>query len=159
MKRVGIVLLLVVACSLVGCRKSRTYTAKDGTQATVTESGKGSQVTIEGKEGKVQMSGEGGLALPEGFPKDIPIYPGSTVTMSVKVEDGMQVTLKTGDPASKAADFYKEKLKADGWAIEMTANTEETSTVVGKKDKRTAMVMANRESNGTMIMLTVQTEK
>lgn len=159
MKRAGIVLLLVVACSLIGCRKSRTHTAKDGTKATVTESGKGSKITIEGKEGKFQASGEGGLALPDGFPKDIPVYPGSTVTMSVDVKDGMQVMLKTADPANKVFDFYKENLKSGGWAIETSVNTEANSTVVGKKDKRTAMVMANRESKGATIMLTVQTEK
>ena len=126
MKRVGTILLLVAVCSLAGCRKSITYTDKDGSKHTVTQSGKGSQFTFEGKQGKVQVLGEGGLALPEGFPKDVPIYPGSTVSVSAAVQDGMHVSLKTADASTKVAAFYKEKLKADGWQIESTMNTEES---------------------------------
>jgi hypothetical protein len=159
MKRVGTVLLLVVACSLAGCRKSVTYTDKEGTKHTVTQSGKGSQVTIEGKEGKVQVSGEGGLALPEGFPKDVPIYPGSTIAVSAAVQNGMHVSLKTADPSTKVAAFYKEKLKAEGWEIETTMNTEDSSMVVGKKDKRSVAVVAGRDSDGSTVNLTVQSEK
>jgi hypothetical protein len=159
MKRVGMVLLLVVACSPVGCRKSATYTDKDGTTHTVTQSRKGSQVTIEGKEGKVQVSGEGGLALPDGFPKDVPIYPGSTIAVSAAVKDGMHVALKTADPSTKVAAFYKEKMKTEGWAIEAATNTEESSMLVGKKDKRTLAVMTGRDSDGASVNLTLQTEQ
>ena len=152
----GILVALAVVCAVAGCRKSTTYTAKDGTRATVSQSGK---VTVESKDGKMQVSGEGGLALPDDFPKDVPVYPGSTVTMSMAAKDGTHVTLKSADPASKVVAFYKEKLKENGWEIETTMNTEEMSMVSGKKEKRTVMAMTNRDSGGSIVSLTVQQEK
>ena len=160
MKRAGIVLLLAVGCFLPACRKSTTFTGKDGTQATVTKTGKGTEVTIHGKDGaKVQISEGGDLALPETFPKDIPIYPGAKITANVTVNDGAQVAFQTPDSAGKVVSFYTEKLKAGGFAIEATVNTKESSMVTGKKDNRTVMVMAAGESDGTRISLMVHSEK
>ena len=159
MKRSGILLALAVVCVVVGCRRSTSYTAKDGIQATVTQSGKSTEVTIQGKDGaKMQFSGEGGLAVPDGFPKDVPVYPGSTVTMSMAAKDGMHVALKTADPSGKVVAFYNEKLKASGWEIEATMNTGESSMVSGKKDKRSVVAVTGRDSDGTTITLTVQPE-
>jgi hypothetical protein len=105
MKCFGIVLLLAIGC-LLGCRKSTSYTAKDGTKATVTQGGKSTEVTIQGKDGtKVQVSEGGNLALPDAFPKDVPVYPGATVTANVTVKDGMQVVFKTADSISEIAAF------------------------------------------------------
>ena len=160
MRRAGIVVLLMVGCVAVGCRKSKSYTAPDGTRATVTENGKGNQITIEGKDGaKVQVSGEGGLALPEGFPSDVPVYPGSTVTMSMAAKDGMHVALKSADAPSKVAKFYTEKLKTSGWEIETTMNTEDGSMISGKKGKRSVMAAANKDSGGAIVTLTVSKEE
>lgn len=160
MKRVGIVLVLAVGCLIPGCRKSTTYTDKDGTKATVTQSGKNTEVTIQGKDGtKVQVSGGGNLALPEAFPKDVPVYPGATITANATVKDGVQVVLKTADPINKVAAFYSDKLKAGGFEIESTMNTEENSMLTAKKGNRTVMVTTSRDSDGTMFTLMVHTEE
>jgi hypothetical protein len=160
MQRAGIVLVLVVGCFLVGCRRSTSYTAKDGTRATVTQNGKSTEVTIQGKDGaKVQVSGEGNLALPDAFPKDVPVYPGAAVTANVTTKDGMQVMFKTTDSASKVAAFYNEKLKAGGFEIEATMNTGQGSMVTGKKDNRNVMVTTGGDSGGTVITLLVRSEE
>jgi hypothetical protein len=160
MKRVGMLLVLAAGCLVIGCRKSTTITTKDGTRATVTNSGKTTEVTIEGKNGaKMKFAGEGGLALPEGFPKDVPVYPGSTVTMGITTKEGIQVALKTADPANKVATFYNEKLKGNGWSIETTMNTGDGSMVTAKKDKRTVVAVMSRDSDATTISLTVQNEQ
>jgi hypothetical protein len=160
MQRAGIVLVLVVGCFLVGCRRSTSYTAKDGTRATVTQSGKTAEVTIQGKDGaKVQFSGGGNLALPDAFPKDVPVYPGATVTVSAAAKDGMQVVLKTADSPNKVAAFYNEKLKAGGYEIQATVNMGQGSMVTGKKDNRTVMVSTGADSEGAVITLHVQSEE
>jgi hypothetical protein len=126
----------------------------------VTESGKNTEVTVEGKDGaKVRLSSGGNVSLPEGFPKDVPIYPGSTVTLSVSTKEGVQVGLKTADAPAKVADFYKAQLKSQGWEIETTLDSEQGSMLVGKKQKTTVTAMVNSDSGGTMIMLTVQREE
>jgi hypothetical protein len=159
MKRSGIVLLLAIGC-LFGCRKSTSYTAKDGTKATVTQSGKSTEVTIQGKDGtKVQVSEGGNLALPDAFPKDVPVYPGANITANVTVQDGMQVVFKTADSAGKVATFYNDKLKSGGFEIEATMNTEQGSMVTGKKGNRTVLVTTARDSDGTTITLMIRSEK
>ncbi len=160
MKRAGILCAVAIACLLPGCRKSTTYTGRDGTKATVTKTGEGTDVTIQGKDGtQVRISEGGNLALPESFPKDVPTYPGAKVTANVTVNDGVQVSFQTPDSATKVVDFYAEKLKAGGFTMETTMNTEASSMVTAKKDKRTVMVMAGRESDGTRITLMVHSEK
>ena len=160
MKRIGIVLLLTVGCLLLGCRKSTSYTGKDGTKATVTQSGKSTEVTVQGKDGtKVQVSEGGNLALPDAFPKDVPVYPGATITTNVTVKDGMQVVFKTADPASKVATFYNDTLKSGGFEIEAAMNTEQGSMLTGKKGNRTVIVTTSRDSNGTIFTLMVHSEE
>ncbi|MCR4412295.1 MAG: hypothetical protein NUV77_07700 [Thermoguttaceae bacterium] len=153
MKHIATVLVLIAGCLVPGCRKSTTYKAEDGTRATVTERGKNTEVTIEGKDGaKVRLSSGGNVALPEGFPKDVPIYPGSTVTLSVSTKDGAQVGLKTADPRAKVAEFYKAQLKSQGWEIETTLDSDQGAMLAGKKGKNTVAAMVNSDSEGTMII-------
>jgi len=157
MKRVGLCLALAVGCLAIGCRKSTTVVDKDGTRATVTQSGGGAELKIEGKGGlRAQMNEKGGVALPDGFPKDVPIYPGSAVTMSASTKDGMQVVLKTPDPSDKVAAFYKEKLKGAGWELETSLSGEGSSMVSGKKDQRSVGAVVGRDSGGSAVTLMIQ---
>ena len=137
MKRFGILLVLVIASFAIGC----------GNPTTV----------IEGKSSaKMRLDGKGDVGLPEGFPKDVPVYPGSNVTMYAAIKDGMHLVLKTADPSDKVAAYYKEKLKEAGWATEAPLSGEGSSMVSGKKDQRTVIAVIGRDSGGTAVTLTVQ---
>ena len=71
-------MLTVVALVVCGCGKSSSYKTKDGE---VKVDKKNGHVTFESKtkDGNVTISAsKNGVALPDGFPKDVPIYKGAT---------------------------------------------------------------------------------
>jgi hypothetical protein len=138
MRRFGILLLLLAAGSLaLGCDKSMTE--------------------VEGKSSaKMLLDGKGDVGLPEGFPSDVPVYPGSNVTMRAATAGGMQMVLKSADPSDKVAAFYKEKLKGAGWQLETSLSGEGSSMVTGKKDQRSVVAVIGRNSGGTAVTLMLQ---
>jgi hypothetical protein len=154
----GLLLAAVVVC---GCRKSTTYTGPDGTKATVSKSGKNFEIKVEGKDGGTwkMAGGEGSVALPEGFPTDVPIYPGAKVATSVKTGDAMHATLQTSDAADKVSAFYKEKMKANGWELKTTMDMGQGTMLVGLKAGQSLNAMIARGDKGTTVSLTVTKEK
>ena len=160
-KCVGVGLLLGALALNVGCRRSRTFTGPEGEKTTVTQKGDSVDVTFKGKEGEeVQVSGGGsGVALPDGFPKDVAIYPKATVFASTKDKKGaMSVVLKIADPAQKVGAFYQEKLKESGWGIENTVNLGNMTMLECTKDGRKLAVSINKDSEQTMATLVLQKE-
>jgi hypothetical protein len=145
----------------VGCGRSRTYTGAEGEKATVTQKGDTVEVKVKGKRGEEvrYSSGGAGVALPDGFPKDVAIYPKATVVTSATVEKAMTAMLKTADSAQKAEAFYKDKLKENGWKIESSMNMPQGMMLHGKKESRSLTVVISAEANETMINLTVADEK
>jgi hypothetical protein len=174
---VGTTLAVALAC---GCRKSVTYTGPDGSKATISRSGgkvditvfgKGGEkahisgsdqgMTVVGKEGeKFQIAGgEGSVALPEGFPKDVPIYPGAKVQTSMKSKDAMTATLHTPDDAAKVSGYYKEQMKANGWEIETTMDMPQGTMLAGKKGEEGLQVMVMSDNKATTVTLSVTKAK
>ena len=161
MNRLSILLLVLASCLWIGCgRKSTTVTDPEGGKATVTQTGDGTEVTITGAKGEtVRIAGsESGVALPEGFPKDVPIYTGAKVTTSAKTNEMTTVVLTTADPVTKVADFYGEKLKANGWDVQAAMNTGEGGMVTATKGKSTCTVYVARSDKETTVSLGVVKE-
>lgn len=52
-------------------------------------------------------------------------YPGSQVEMAMKMPQGSQVILSSGDPAEKVYAFYKQALSKSGWESQMEMNHKE----------------------------------
>jgi len=154
----GLILGVALVC---GCRKSTTYTGPDGTKATINKSGKDVEITMHGKKGETVRvaGGEGGVALPEGFPKDVPIYPGAKVAASVKSQDGMHVTLQTSDAAGKVSAFYKEQMKANGWEMKTTMDMPQGTMLAGEKGGQSLNAMVLSDDKATIVTLTVTKEK
>jgi hypothetical protein len=172
MSRVLVLLLALASCLWIGCgQKSKTVTGPDGSKATVTQKGDGTEVTVTGPEGEtIRVAGsENGVALPEGFPDDVSIYPAAKVTTSAKsqatvnespvLQNTTTVVLTTTDPAKKVLDFYGEKLKANGWNIETTVNSGDGGMVMATKDKRTCSAYIGRSGEQTTITLGVTAAK
>jgi len=65
----------------------------------------------------VQWEGqEKPAALPEKFPKDVPVYPNATIDAAVTGRGGI-VIWKTSDPLPKVQRYYTEQLNAKGWHV------------------------------------------
>jgi len=162
MKRLSIALLLVCVGAWFGCGRSNstTYKSKDG-EVTIEQKGDKQTFEVTTKEGKFKMAtgGKGGVALPDDFPKDVPLSPGATVKMSMTSGQGLMVHLESATSAADVGKFYNEQLKGNGWNIEQTMNMGEVSTLSAKKDQRQCTVTCTKDGPKTLIQIFVMPEK
>jgi len=141
-------ILVVLAVILVGAYLlGRVITRKAGdflagrvlsgiTGGNVKVDESGGKATFENSEGKVSFE-EGG-ELPEGFPKDFPVYPGAKVVSSFTAntdgKDGMSVVWETGDSVEAVSGFYKSNLVANGWKVSATFEQGDSTTTSFEKE-------------------------
>jgi hypothetical protein len=178
-------LLGITLLGLVGCKRSTTVTGPNGEKITVTSDGSNAEMTMTGpdgekthitsatggKNGEVTITGTGmnngkmqfsssekGVALPEDFPKDAPIYTGGVIIQNVSMPDGMMVMIKTNDSEEKIKDFYEKTLKEQGWESKAIMKMPQGTSMVNEKDGRTLSVTI-ATGDETMIHLTVTLEK
>ncbi len=130
-----------------------------GTGGNVDISNGGKEMTITGKDGaKVTI---GGNKIPDNFPKDIPIYPGSTPSgswsgsNSNKNESGHFVVLETGDSYDKVVAYYKAELPKQGWSIENALDSTDAAILTIKKDTRNGSVTIGRDGEGKKTSITL----
>jgi hypothetical protein len=148
-------ILAVVAVVACGCGKQPTYKTGAGE---VTVDKKSGQVTFEGKtkDGNVTVSAnQAGVALPQDFPKDVPIYQGAVVQVASTQGKTMMVHLSVSVPVAEALKYYQDQLKAEGWEIESTMNMGEGSMIAAKKADRECSAVILKQDKGTMIQLAV----
>jgi hypothetical protein len=157
-KKLTITLALVAAVAF-GCGKKSTYQTKDGE---VTVDKKNGQVTFESKskDGNVTVSAnKAGVALPDGFPKDLPIYRGAVVQVASTQGQTMMVHLNVSDSVAEVLKYYQDQLKEQGWEIESSMNMGEGSMIAAKKADRKCTAMVMKQDKGSMVQLTVTQEK
>jgi hypothetical protein len=135
-------------------------TTPDGEKVTFSEDGGEVNITVKGEDGaEVKISGDdSGVSLPDGFPSDVPVYPGATVALSSKTPEGVHVLLQTKDGVQDVRRFYQEKLKAAGWKIATTVNVPGGIMLQANKGKRVQNVTTMNDGRLTTINLTTTTE-
>jgi len=69
-------------------------------------------VTIKNAKGDVMQTGQG-TKLPDGWPSDVPVYPGSTVISAVSSPKTKLVHLQTKAEPDDVIQFYKGKLPGE----------------------------------------------
>ena len=81
--------------------------------------GKGMHLTATNPAGKKFEASIGDeVDLPSEFPKDVPVFPGSTPMASMSSPDeGMIVTFKSTEEQQAIFDFYQSELENAGWEI------------------------------------------
>jgi hypothetical protein len=81
--------------------------------------GKGMHLTATDPAGKKFEASIGDeVDLPSEFPKDVPVFPGSTPMASMSSPDeGMIVTFKSDEEQQAIFDFYQSELANAGWDI------------------------------------------
>jgi hypothetical protein len=145
----GVALVLLAACkkaseSTAEKAAERAIERATGNKADVNISGETVKITAKegGKDITIETSGTGGVALPKGFPDDLPLYPDATVlsAMSQGTSGGM-VKLQTEDAIERVYEFYDAKLRAGGWEIDGSVTTPEARMISGKKGKRKVSMM------------------
>lgn len=149
-------LLLFTATLTLACGGDETTTpTEEGTFTVETEDG---GVRISGEEegaGKVTgLFGEN-AKIPDGFPKDVPVYPDATVVAGMASDEGGMVTLKTGDDPDEIVAFYREGLRSEGWSLESEMNLGGQQILPIEKGGRSGAVQISREGGDTTILIIV----
>jgi hypothetical protein len=98
------------------------------------------------------------VALPEAFPKDVPLYPKATIT-AASTEGRMTLSLKTSDSSQKAEAFYKENLVKNGWSQPTTITVPMGNALRSTKDNRAVSVLCSGGGGYTMISISVTDKK
>jgi hypothetical protein len=102
------------------------------------------------------------VAMPDGFPADVPIYPGSRLTAAAKFTSGTQTTWgmnwETLDGIDKVQAFYSAKLSQADWSIQFkgSSNASFAATFSRKSNpKSTGILGADGRSGVTKISLSL----
>lgn len=101
-----------------------------------------------------------GVKLPKGFPKDVPVYPGSTVFSSATGNDKeMAVVLNADVSTMKAFDYYAKELARKGWAVGEQTSSAFGSTIEAEKGTRRAVVLVLGSEEACTITITLPKEE
>lgn len=108
----------------------------------------------------------GSQKIPDGFPKDFPIYPGAkpsgSLSGSKQIEDkGFWLMLATPDQLSKVEKFYADNLVQKGWngKESLRMGNSVTWTVAKGNFDGTVVVNQEKEENETSIMIMLGSKK
>jgi len=150
------ILLLCAATLVLACGGEEETVEIEGGELTFEAEGEGVRISGE-KEGVGAISGRFGenAEIPDGFPEDVPIYPGADVIGGMVAGDGGMVTLQTRDDAEKVTAFYRENLVKEGWNIGQEMDLGGQRVLAVEKEGRNAAVQISREADATTIVTTV----
>ena len=96
--------------------------------------------------------------IPDTFPKDLPLYPGSAPAQGRGVDvEGVPMAalqLLTMDPPETVYEFYREKFSIDGWEIEDNEAFRGKNAISASNGKcKASMLVAPTEDGGSDIFL------
>ena len=100
-------------------------------------------------------TGDRSFALPDQFPKDVPILKNATLKATVSTGDRMIVQLHTASSIREAENYYLTALKKEGWTVAEPSNSGDMTIVSAKKGNTLCSVTIASEGKGTLIRLAI----
>jgi hypothetical protein len=94
------------------------------------------------------------VAMPDGFPADVPIYPGARLTAAAKFTSGSQTTWgmnwETFDNAEKAYAFYSARLNQGDWTFQLKGSnsTSFSATFSRRSNPKVSGILGVDSSSG-----------
>ena len=115
-------------------------------------------VSISGENGNEAEIGSS--KIPDGFPKDVPIYPGAKVLASTSIDGNYSVALSTPDSKSQVEAYYKTTLANNGWVSENGSSSAEfggfSSLALVKDGSRVGVTIGeSTDKNQTTVTISV----
>ncbi len=152
--------LLSFTTILAACGESATESAierameEDGQDAQVDIQADGS-MRVETEDGTAMI---GGTSLPNGWPEEIAVYPGSSLSYSASVnpetgEPGMAIVMTTTDDIAMVSAHYKRTMQAAGWAMGDSMEGGGTSILQATKGDLEAALMIAGAAGQTSITI------
>ncbi len=120
--------------------------------------GKGMHLTATSPEGKqIKASIGDEIEIPDEFPKDVPIFPGSTPMAFMSAPgEGIIVTFKSGEDQQDIFDFYQSSLTDDGWEIvEDSMFGKQLSFDAIKDNRKVSVVVAGTKGDARVSVIVV----
>jgi hypothetical protein len=118
--------------------------------------GKGMHLTATSPEGKqIKASIGDEIEIPDEFPKDVPIFPGSTPMAFMSAPgEGIIVTFKSGEGQQDIFDFYQSSLADGGWEIlEDTMFTNQLTLEAIKDNRKVSVIVAGRKGDSRVSVI------
>jgi len=127
----------------------------------VDEDGKGMRITATKPNGTTFQASIGEqVAIPEEFPKDVPVFPGSTPMASLfSPDEGVIVTFKSTEDQQAIYDFYQTSLAKDGWDVKPGESENNLLTLEARKANRTISITVGGLTGDSRVSVIVTTEK
>lgn len=137
--------------------------SKTGVKTNLQDIQNGKMSFTDNKTGAKVDIGSG--KIPDTFPKDFPIYPGSKVVSAMSGAEqgkssGYWITLSTGDSLEKVASYYKSEFTAKGWteSASYSAGGVQTETVTKGNWSGTMSVTQGSDKKETDIVIVLGVE-
>jgi hypothetical protein len=84
--------------------------------------------------------------VPEGYPTDVPVYPGSTPGSSMTMPGlGVFATFESDDTVDKIVEHYRTELTKGGWSV---TDSPDGGGVDATKGNRSVQVRARKDDQG-----------
>ncbi len=152
---VGVAMALLL---LSGCNKVKEKLAQKAAEK-ASEATTGAEATVTGDGVTVRDSktgatfATGNAKLPEGWPSNVPTYPGAKIQSSMGSPSGKTVILVTQDAPQKVVDFYKTKLSQMKKQTELDLGG--SFTIVWAEGKRGVSIVVSHHDDETMVQVSV----
>jgi hypothetical protein len=112
-------------------------------------------------EGGPERTSDGGATMPDGFPRQVPIYPDAVPLRSrdAEVDDApvSAVQLRSEDGPETVVDYYVESLEGDGWSVETSDGIDDSRRITASRDDcRLRVLTAPARDGGADILVVTE---
>lgn len=144
-------------------KQALVVTNEDGRTATISAEAQGDHLEVKSDDGTVKLDTNA-----DQTPNSIPAYPGAAPQNNLSANDGKNAggayVFFTKDPVDKVLTYYSDTLKSSGYKISSaTSNSNGKAggmvSAASEGDKRTVLVTASDESEGTKVSVTYTDRK
>ena len=155
---IGILLLSFAATKLIGLAGSKVAqqvaekAIEQSTGADVDISGEGEEVTVKTEEGTFTA---GKQEVPENFPDNIPLYPGSEIETSASSEQVISLSLTSQDSFTAIADYYKKNLIEAGWKITEESSLSNAAVLSFENGEQSGVIAITETEDGSSMTISI----
>ncbi len=169
-----LVMTVLAALALTGCggEKAAEQIAETAIKANLGEDAENVDIDIDsesesfsmsirGEQGGMNVAAGENAKLPDNFPEDVPLYPGTKLqVVSTMADNNMfMVQGSTPDAADKVIAHLGKEASAKGWSESMSMNMGAGQRMINyEKDNRILHFMIVREDNLTQVSVTTGTQ-
>jgi len=148
---VAALVLALPLAAIMACGSEETIETEQGT-VTVDRDDDTTTFSMDGGD-KLQVKAGENIALPEDFPKDVPVYPDATLVTSMATPEGVMISSRSSADPGDVLAFYKKELASEGWKLEAEMNMGPQRMLTFSKGDRQATVTLSSDEGETQISL------